>query len=65
MADASAVFKLNAELYSDSWNVYDSLGEAYMENGERELAIQFYCKSLELNPDNNNGREKLEKLSSK
>ncbi|HEX9652517.1 MAG TPA: serine hydrolase [bacterium] len=65
MSEAIAVFKLNVELYPDSWNVYDSLGEAYMENGQRELAIQFYTKSLELNPDNNNSREMLEKLTSK
>jgi CubicO group peptidase (beta-lactamase class C family) len=65
MAEAIAVFKLNVELYPNSWNVYDSLGEAYMENGEGELAIQSYNKSIELNPDNQNGREMLEKLSSK
>ncbi len=65
MPEAIAVFKLNVELYPESWNVYDSLGEAYMENGQRELAIQTYNKSIELNPDNQNGREMVEKLSSK
>jgi cytochrome c-type biogenesis protein CcmH/NrfG len=37
--------------------VYDSLGEAYMKKGEKELAIANYQKSLELNPDNANGND--------
>ena len=60
--DALKIFKLNAEAYPESFNVYDSLGEAYMENGDKELAIENYEKSLELNPDNENGKKRLEKL---
>nr|NIR48311.1 tetratricopeptide repeat protein [candidate division KSB1 bacterium]NIR73039.1 tetratricopeptide repeat protein [candidate division KSB1 bacterium]NIS23819.1 tetratricopeptide repeat protein [candidate division KSB1 bacterium]NIT70746.1 tetratricopeptide repeat protein [candidate division KSB1 bacterium]NIU24468.1 tetratricopeptide repeat protein [candidate division KSB1 bacterium] len=62
---AIAVFKLNVEAYPDSWNVYDSLAEAYMENGQNELAIQFYKKSLQMNPDNTNGKRMLQKLGEK
>ena len=62
MAEAIAVFKLNVELYPQSWNVYDSLGEAYMVNGEKEMAITNYKKSLELNPGNRNGAVMLKKL---
>ena len=36
----------------NAWNVYDSLAEAYMANGEKDLAIANYKKSLELNPNN-------------
>ena len=61
-AEAIAVFKLNVELYPQSWNVYDSLGEAYMVNGEKEKAIAHYKKSLELNPGNANGAMMLKKL---
>ena len=61
-AEAIAVFKLNVELYPKSWNVYDSLGEAYMVNGEKEKAIASYKKSLELNPGNTNGAAMLKKL---
>lgn len=60
--DAIAVFKLNVEDYPQSFNVYDSLGEAYMVNGDKELAIKNYQKSTELNPDNSNGVEMLKKL---
>lgn len=60
--DAIKIFKLNVEAYPDAYNVYDSLGEAYMENGDTNLAIKNYEKSIELNPDNDNGRKMLEKL---
>ncbi len=56
------VFKLNVEAYPEGFNTYDSLGEAYMEAGERALAIANYEKSLELNPDNNNARAMLRRL---
>jgi CubicO group peptidase (beta-lactamase class C family) len=64
MADAIRMFQLNVELHPQSWNAYDSLGEAYMNNGDKNLAIQNYKKSLELNPDNNNGKEMLKKVES-
>jgi tetratricopeptide (TPR) repeat protein len=62
IAAAIAVFKANVELYPQSSNVYDSLGEAYMANGEKELAIANCKKSLELNPQNKNAIEMLKKL---
>ena len=62
VADAVEVFKLNVEDYPQSSNTYDSLGEAYMLNGDRELAIKNYQKSVELNPGNTNGVEALKKL---
>lgn len=65
VADAVEVFKLNVEDYPQSFNAYDSLGEAYMAGGERELAVQNYRKSVELNPSNTNGVEMLRKLQEK
>jgi CubicO group peptidase (beta-lactamase class C family) len=62
LPEALAYFKLNVEFYTGSSNVYDSLGEAYLANGEKELAITNYKKSLELNPKNNNAVEVLKKL---
>jgi tetratricopeptide (TPR) repeat protein len=41
------------------------LGEAYMTNGDKELAIASYKKSLELDPSNKNGEEALKKLMGK
>jgi CubicO group peptidase (beta-lactamase class C family) len=62
LPDSIQIFKLNVELHPQSWNVYDSLGEAYMNNGDKHLAIQNYKKSLDLNPNNTNGAEMLKKL---
>jgi CubicO group peptidase (beta-lactamase class C family) len=50
--EAIGIFILNAEAFPKSWNVYDSLGEAYLANGDKELAIRNYQKSIELNPQN-------------
>jgi len=62
-AEAIAVFKLNVELYLASSNTYDSLGEAYMINGDKELAILNYNKSLELDPKNANAVQMLKRLA--
>ena len=35
---------------SDSFNMHDTLAEAYMNRGDRELAIKNYEKALELDP---------------
>jgi len=56
---AIAVFQLNAERFPQSANVWDSLAEGYMLNGQRELAIANYKKALELNPKNENARKIL------
>jgi CubicO group peptidase (beta-lactamase class C family) len=60
--DAIAIFKLNVDEYPDAWNPYDSLGEAYMRAGQLELALEHYEKSLELNPDNTNGKAMLARI---
>ena len=60
--EAIEILKLNVEAYPESSNVYDSLGEAYMVKGEKELAIKNYQKSIELNPKNEGGIEALKKL---
>jgi tetratricopeptide (TPR) repeat protein len=60
--DAIEIFKLNVEMFPQGFNTYDSLGEAYMESGDKTLAIQNYKRSLELNPKNTGAAEKLKKL---
>jgi len=61
-AEAIQLFRLNAELYPKSSNVYDSLGAAYKDQGDKEQAIQNYEKSLELDPKNGNAVDMLKKL---
>ncbi len=62
--DAVEVFKKNVQEYPQSSNVYDSLAEAYAKVGQKDLAIQNYEKSLQLDPKNNNALEQLKKLRS-
>lgn len=62
---AIEIFKLNAETYPESGNVYDSLAEAYMKDGNKEMAIKFYLKSLEKDPNNENARGMLKQLGVK
>jgi len=62
-ADAIAIFKLSVEAYPQSYNTYDSLAEAYMDNGDKQLAIEYYQKSLLINPGNTNGVRMLKKLN--
>ncbi len=65
LKDAIEVLKLNVDDYPQSFNTYDSLGEAYMTNGDKELAIKNYKRSIELNPGNTDGIEALKKLTEK
>jgi CubicO group peptidase (beta-lactamase class C family) len=60
--NAILIFKRNIVDYPNSWNPYDSLGEAYMNAGQKDLAIRNYEKSIELNPKNQNGIDMLKKL---
>jgi tetratricopeptide (TPR) repeat protein len=60
--DAIKILQLNVEAYPHSANVYDSLGEAYLDNGENELAAKNYRRSLELNPANSNAMQLLKRL---
>jgi tetratricopeptide (TPR) repeat protein len=60
--EAIILFRLNVEFYPNSWNVYDSLGEAYAASGAKALAVISYKKSLELNPKNSGALEALKKL---
>lgn len=62
---AMQIMIINAELYPESANSYDSLGEACMENGDIAAAVKNYKKSLELDPKNKNAEEMLAKLKQK
>ena len=59
------IFKQNTIHFPHSWNAFDSLGEAYAAKGDKPQAIASYQKSLELNPNNHDGKQMLKKLQAK
>jgi len=61
--DAIRIFQLNIEAYPQSSNVYDSLGEAFMDDGNKPQAIVNYQRSVQLNPKNRNAVVYLQKLN--
>jgi Tfp pilus assembly protein PilF len=52
--EAIEIFKKNVKQHSDSWNVYDSLGEAQAANGETQFAIENYSIALSMVKDDVN-----------
>ena len=61
-AESIKVFRLALEIFPESANLYDSIGEAFMRSGDKKNAILNYEKSLQLNPANDNAKEILNKL---
>ena len=59
-AAAIEIFKLNIEDYPKSGNTYDSLAETYLEVGEKKLALEFYKKALEVEPNYPNAKAAAE-----
>ena len=54
--EAIEIFKANVERYPDSWNVYDSLGEALNNKGNKQGALENYEKALKMAPDGQKSR---------
>ncbi len=59
---AIAAFKIDAEFYPESWNAYDSLGEAFAQDGDRASAIESYEEALRLNPVAETAKKALQEL---
>jgi CubicO group peptidase (beta-lactamase class C family) len=59
---AEAIFLQNTVDFPRSWNVWDSYAEVFMDKGDTANAILYYKRSIELNPDNTNGKAQLKKL---
>ena len=61
-AAAIPVFQLNAQIFPQSGNVWDSLAEAYLKGGDVKKSEEYYEKSLALDPTNDNAKEVLKKI---
>ncbi|MEP0546125.1 MAG: S41 family peptidase [Rhodothermales bacterium] len=61
---AVAIFRFNVQTFPESWNVYDSLGEALAAQGETDEAKRMYEKARALAPNDQHGRidDMLERL---
>jgi predicted alpha/beta superfamily hydrolase len=62
---AMKFFAFNTQLYPDSYNVYDVQAEAYKVMGNTKKAIEYYNKSLKLNPNNKDTIKILKELMDK
>jgi thiol-disulfide isomerase/thioredoxin len=60
--EAVTVFRINTNLFPQSANCWDSLGEAYVKTGQKEKAMQAYEYVLELYPKSENAKVQLQKL---
>jgi uncharacterized membrane protein len=65
LPEAIRIFQLNVEAYPQSSNAYDSLAEAYVDDGNQPQGIANYQKALELNPKNGNSAVALQKLTAR
>jgi len=63
--DAIEIFKLNVEMFPNSGNPYDTLGEAYLADDQKELALANYKKAVELDPMNANALQIVRRLEGK
>ena len=61
-AGAIQVFKLNAETFPDSSNVWDSLAEGYLKAGDLKKAQENCEKALRLDPANQSAKDALTKI---
>ncbi|MEM7051643.1 MAG: DUF2911 domain-containing protein [Acidobacteriota bacterium] len=53
---AIEIFQKNVDDHPESWNVYDSLGEAYGAKGDTQSSRRLYQKALEMAPENQKPR---------
>lgn len=60
--DATEIFKLIVSQFPNSSNPYDSLAEGYLTLGNKDLALENYKKSLQMNPENFNAEDAIERI---
>ncbi|MES2445960.1 MAG: S41 family peptidase [Bacteroidota bacterium] len=60
--NAIVVFEENARLFADNANTWDSLGEAYFINNDKENALKAYKKALALDPNSESAKAMIQKL---
>jgi CubicO group peptidase (beta-lactamase class C family) len=59
---AMQILQMNVFVHPKNAKALQSLGEGYMETGNKELALQFFKESLAINSDNSFASEMIKKL---
>lgn len=62
---AVSLFVYNTQHHPQSWNAWDSLGEAYEKANARDKAVASYRRSLALNPDNAHASQQLKLITNR
>lgn len=62
--EAMEVFRLGVSTYPQSAALFESVGDMYKDGGDKQRAITYYRRSLDLDPDNVNVIGYLKKLES-
>lgn len=62
--EAIELLKISIMIFPKNADLYDDLAKIYLENGEKELALENYNKAVELNPNNVKAKKKIEELLS-
>jgi len=60
-----AVLKKSIEFFPESSTAFETLASAYYDFDKRDLALEYYRKVLELDPDNANAQKRLKGLIEK
>ena len=60
--DAIKIFEFNANMFPNSWQAYDGLGECYLAIGDKTKAKENFKKSLSINSFNRRAQEALRRL---
>ena len=58
------IFEMNAFVYPNSAKALQGLGEGYMETGNNKAALEYFKKSLYVNPENPFVNDMIKKIES-
>lgn len=61
--EAVAIFQLNVEMFPESANVYDSLGDGLKAAGKPQAALRSYMAAFELNPQMRGLQARIDSLN--
>jgi len=60
--EAIGLLEIAIDIYPESSNLYDSLGEMYLYKGEKELALSHFMSAVKLDPENKEAIRNMESL---